>query len=305
MHMVKVPAGKYVVAVSGGVDSMALLSMLIEQGDLDLVVAHVNHGIRADSTDDEELVRLFCMSHNIVFVNKKLNLGSGASEEIARKARYDFLQLCRIKYSADAIITAHHQDDLLETAVINLLRGTGWRGLAPFNQPGILRPLLNMTKKSLIEYAKANHIAWHEDSTNSDQRYLRNYVRLSLIPKAQKENGQWKAELLRLIRKQIDLRRKIEAQIDLLLAEFINLGQNSATIQRHSLIMAPEHVAYELLQAAFRRQLGHSLVKDLADAVIVFAKTALPGKRMPLDAYWQVRATKAELIVEQRPHMIS
>lgn len=303
--MVKVPAGKYVIAVSGGVDSMALLDMLRRQTDLELVAAHVDHGIRGDSGEDEKLVRLFCMSHNILYTTKKLHLGARASEEMARKARYDFLQHCRIVHKADAILTAHHQDDLLETVIINLIRGTGWRGLSPFNQAGILRPLLATTKKSLISYAKKHKIIWHEDSTNIDQRYLRNYVRYNLIPTMQKNEPQWREQLLRLIRKQMRLRRTIEQLLDDCQANFVSQVSRKTIVLRHIIIMLPQPVAYELMQATFRDQLGHSLVRELAEKVILFAKTALSSKRMPLDSNWQVRATKSELIVERRPAMIS
>src|SRR5258708_25376767 len=97
---VKLAAGKYVVAVSGGVDSMVLLDLLRRQPGLDLVVAHVNHGIRTDSGQDEALVRGYCASHNIFMVCKRLQLKPNASEDEARQARYSFLQHSRTKYKA-------------------------------------------------------------------------------------------------------------------------------------------------------------------------------------------------------------
>jgi tRNA(Ile)-lysidine synthase len=305
MRMVKVPAGKYVVAVSGGVDSMALLNMLLDRPDLQLLVAHVNHGIRSDSKRDEALVRLFCMSHNIRFVSKVLNLGANASEETARKARYEFLQHCRKSFKATAIITAHHQDDLLETAVINLLRGTGWRGIAPFGQQNVLRPLVNNTKKTLVKYAKEHSLPWREDSTNANQNYLRNYVRHSLMPAMNKIDRQWGIDLLRLIRKQLILRRKIEAKANSLLQILAQSEPNKLTIRRYFLIMLPHAVAYEIMQTIFRNLLGFSLTHDLAEQALLFAKTALPAKNMPLDSGWQLRVTKSELIVEQRARMLS
>lgn len=284
---------------------MTLLDMLTKQVGLDLIVAHVNHGIRSDSSEDEKLVRLFCMSHNIKLVFKKLHLGDKTSEEIARKARYKFLQLCRIKYKADAIVTAHHRDDLVETVIINLLRGTGWRGLAPFNQAGILRPLINTTKKSLISYAKKHNISWREDSTNNDQKYLRNLVRHSLIPKMQKIDRQWQSELLRQIRKQIRLRRKIETQLNVLLTSFARQELDQLVVSRYSIIALPQPVDYEFMQQIFRLQLGNSLVRELAEKAVMFAKDALPAKRLPLNATWQLRVTKTELIVEQYMPVVS
>jgi tRNA(Ile)-lysidine synthetase-like protein len=301
MVSVKLPKGKYVLAVSGGVDSMVLLDILRRQKDVELVVAHADHGIRSDSKEDKKLIHHYTTSHNIKLVSKRLNLGEGTSEEKARDARYGFLRHCRTRFKADYIVTAQHQDDLLETAVINLLRGTGWRGLAPFVMTNdVLRPLADYKKSQLLAYAKANNLQWREDSTNSDQNYLRNYVRLSLLPRLVKDDKQFKSKLLRLIRKQQLLRRKIENQLDELVAH----GSNS-TCDRHALIMAPPEVAYEFLQHICKRATGASLTSPLATSALLFAKTAKPGKTMPLSADWQVRVTVRQLIVEPRPVMLS
>jgi tRNA(Ile)-lysidine synthase len=304
MRLVNIPAGKYIVAVSGGVDSMAMLDMLRRQSELELVVVHVNHGMRDDAGEDEKTTRLFCMSHNISFISKKLHLGKNASEERARKARYDVLQHCRITEKAFAILTAHHQDDLVETALINLLRGTGWRGLAPFTQPSVTRPLLNMTKQELVEYAKKQHVPWRDDPTNSQQQYLRNYVRLSLVPRLTKQSKTWRSELLRLIRNQQQLRRTIEGELNKLICQESEMASKTAVIARYSLIMLPHSVAYELLQAIFRKIVGNSLQRQQAESVLLFAKVALPGKQMPLGA-WRVRVTKRDFIVESSAAVVS
>src|SRR2546428_6703449 len=111
---VSLPAGKYIAAVSGGVDSMVLLDMLRRLPEHDLVVAHVNHGLRNDADDDEKLVAHYSMSHNIRFVSTHLQL-KGTSEDEARRARFRFLRRCCKKFNAQAILLAHHQDDVIET----------------------------------------------------------------------------------------------------------------------------------------------------------------------------------------------
>src|SRR5260221_102633 len=121
--------GKYIVAVSGGVDSMALLDMLVVLPGLELVVAHFERGIRADSDQDRQLVAATAARYGLPFVFMRGNLGAGVSEAAARTARYAFLGRVRGAHNAGAIITAHHQDDVIETALINLVRGTGSRGL--------------------------------------------------------------------------------------------------------------------------------------------------------------------------------
>src|SRR5689334_5856697 len=113
---VSLSPGSYVVAVSGGVDSMTLLDLLRQQPHLKLVVAHFDHGIRPDSYVDRQLIQDVTKRHNVPFVFDTASLGSGASEATARQARYNFLRRVHNATGAKAIVTAHHQDDLLETA---------------------------------------------------------------------------------------------------------------------------------------------------------------------------------------------
>ena len=112
--------GTYVVAVSGGVDSMVLLDLLAKQPDIKLIVAHYDHGIRSDSKLDRELVASSAKKYKIPFVYESGNLGPGTSENQARIARYNFLRKVQKESKADAIVTAHHQDDALETAILNI-----------------------------------------------------------------------------------------------------------------------------------------------------------------------------------------
>src|SRR4051794_16456164 len=122
--------GKYVVAVSGGVDSVGLLDLLRMDPGVKLTVSHFDHGIRDDSHLDRAHVQALARRYQLPFVYDKGALGPGASEAEARTARYQFLDNVKTKTGAHAIVTAHHQDDVLETAIINLLRGTGRKGLS-------------------------------------------------------------------------------------------------------------------------------------------------------------------------------
>ncbi len=166
---------RYVVAVSGGVDSIVLLDMLSRMDDVELVVAHFDHGIRADSAHDAQFVKELAQKYGHAYESTREELGAGASEEVARTHRYRFLHTVAKKHNAQ-VVTAHHTDDLVETIAINVIRGTGWRGLAVFNAP-VVRPLLLSTKADILKYAHDNNLPWREDSTNSDTTYLRNAVR--------------------------------------------------------------------------------------------------------------------------------
>src|SRR5262249_18822874 len=153
-----------VVAVSGGVDSMTLLDVLAKQPDLRLVVAHFDHGIRADSEQDRQLVQAAAERYGLPFVFDMGHLGPATSEAKARRARYDFLRRVQRSSGARAVVTAHHQDDVLETAMLNLLRGTGRRGLTSLNsRPGLERPLLDTPKWKIKDHALSARLNWRED----------------------------------------------------------------------------------------------------------------------------------------------
>ncbi len=193
---IDLPGGRYVVAVSGGVDSVVLLDLLAKQNDnpqkdpnyqlpttnYQLTVAHFDHGIRSDSAEDRQFVQKLAKRYGLPFVYDRAELGAGASEAAARKARYDFLAKVKKAVSADAIITAHHEDDVLETIIINWMRGTKSRGLSSLRSGTLVRrPLLGMTKKQIRSYARSQKLQWREDSTNADETYLRNYIRKHVV----------------------------------------------------------------------------------------------------------------------------
>lgn len=306
--MNRLQPGRYIVAVSGGVDSMVLLDMLRGQNGLNLIVAHADHGMRPDSPLDSALVAEYCRKHAITFVQKCLRLPPNASEDVARKARWLFLRQCSKKYKAQAILAAHHQDDLVETALLAIIRGTGWRGLAPFMPtPGIVRPLLNLTKNDIIRYARKHAVPWREDPTNTQEKYARNYIRHTLIPTLDQKSLHWRVTFLQQIRKQQQFRLIIEQNLDTWLAKNVQLllSSQAAICPRYALIMLPRTVAYECLQQILRAATGKSLQRPLAETALLFVKTAKPRKILQLSKNWQLRAESANVVVEPRQDVVS
>ena len=278
---------------------MVLLDLLRRQPGLELIVAHLDHGIRTDSNLDREVVQRVAMSHNLRFESKVLALGSNTNEETARKARYDFLQEVCKKYNTSVIITAHHQDDLLETAVINLLRGTGRLGLTSLaSTADINRPLLGISKAEIVAYAMKHNIKWQEDSTNQDQTYLRNYVRHSVLSKLNPNN---RKSLLSIIVRQSLLNAEINFRLSNLFAENQLPVEPTTPLPRYQLIMAPAEVAYELLQYIIKKNTGQTVEAHLAYKLLHFVKTAKPGKNFMLNNAWQIKTHgTSEVIVEAR-----
>ena len=181
----------FLIAVSGGVDSMVLAS-LFKKNNLKFSVAHCNFKLRADESDkDEQFVsdwsaennqKYFNVSFNTVVYCKNNKVGT---QEGARNLRYKWFYDLKEIYGFDFIVTAHNLNDKIETYLINSMRGTGLSGLVgiPEKTDKLYRPLLDISKKEISEYAIINNIEFREDSSNSSNDYLRNTIRNSIIPK--------------------------------------------------------------------------------------------------------------------------
>jgi len=235
-----VPPGKYVLAVSGGVDSMVLLDVLSERSDLCLVVAHFDHGIRPESYLDEELIRKVAGQKGLSLEVGHGGLDSNASEDKARQARYEFLNKFKKSYGAQAIITAHHQDDLIETAFWNLIRGTNRQGLTAINNSLILRPMLSISKKAILDYAEKKQLEWIEDNTNNKDTYLRNYLRRNILKDLKSSDRQL---MLKNLEKVAYINRELNERI----ATLSHSLEKNAVIDREKFTLLPSEVAHEVM----------------------------------------------------------
>jgi len=182
---------RVVVAVSGGLDSVVLLHLMVEESGLplkNLVAAHLDHGIREDSSADYDFVEEFADGLGVKFVGKKVSIASdeGNLEAMARAERYGFLEDVRLSQNCDYIVTAHHKDDQAETVFMNFIKGAfvrGMRGISNFDPDRkLVRPLLDLVKKDLLKYAEENNLDFRDDSTNFDPSYDRNFLRLKVFP---------------------------------------------------------------------------------------------------------------------------
>ena len=212
---------KILLTVSGGVDSMVMMSLFVRSG-YNVGVAHCNFCLRgAESDEDEVLVAEEAKKYGIVCYNRRFDtLGemerTGESMEMAaRRLRYAwFYSLCD-EYGYTVISVAHHMDDSIETFFINLLRGTGLRGLTGISQQmgKVVRPLMFASRKEITEYALANHIPYREDSSNRSTKYLRNKIRLGLLPMIREINPKFTALMRGNLYRLNDAQRFIESAI--------------------------------------------------------------------------------------------
>lgn len=183
---------RIVVGCSTGPDSMALVDMLLKiknKYNLSLIIAHVNHNVREESYEEAEYLKKYCEDNNLIFESMIIEqYGDDNFHNEARNIRYNFFENLVNKYEADYLMTAHHGDDLTETVLMRLVRGSnlsgygGFRSIIDMDGYKIVRPLIYYTKKELEEYDLENDVKYYIDSSNDKDKYTRNRYRKYILP---------------------------------------------------------------------------------------------------------------------------
>lgn len=252
---------RILLTVSGGVDSMVMLSLFTEAG-YRIGVAHCNFQLRGtESEEDEELVAAEAARLGVPFYNRRfeteqeMELTGESMEMAARRLRYAwFHELCETEgYSAIAV--AHHADDSVETFFINLLRGTGLRGLTGIStQVGrIVRPLMFATRKEILEYAVQHKIPYREDSSNRSVKYLRNKIRLGLVPRIREINPKFTSLMRRNISRLTDAQQFITQSVARIREVAVEQcdGIDTIYLDRIDATLPRNFVLYEMLNSAY------------------------------------------------------
>ena len=186
-----------VVGVSAGPDSMALLHYLIKNSNFNIICAHVNHNVRKESKYEELYLQKFCKENNITFEVIHLdNYTENNFEAEARRKRYNFYEKILNKYNSKYLFLAHHGDDLIETVLMKIARGSNLEGYAGIkeisfykNKFYIIRPLIIYDKNTIIKYLKENKIKYYIDKSNKSSKYTRNRYRKKILPMLKKEDN--------------------------------------------------------------------------------------------------------------------
>ncbi len=286
---------KIILAVSGGVDSIVMLDMICrskQYSSHDIIVAHFDHGMRENSAEDAEFVRRKAEEYSVKFYLGHGELGEETSEARARTVRYNFL------HSIDpfaTIFTAHHLDDLVETVVINLSRGTGWRGLAVLDMPSIRRPFLEtemfyepLDKAAILEYAAKRQLSFREDQSNSSDEYLRNRIRhqMNNFPM----DFEQKMQIYDLWQNQ----KQLKSEIDQLVVSLLP-GKNQSW-QRAWFKDLDVNVALELLRAG-TLQAGVSATRPQLEGFRQAILSYAPGKHFNLPGDRLVKLNKSDFML--------
>ncbi len=284
------------VAVSGGLDSV-VLTHLLQQAGYDFAMAHCNFKLRGtESDEDETFVRNLADSMSKAcyvraFDTKKHASDLGISTQMAaRELRYKWFNSLKEEHGFDYLLTAHHQNDVLETAIFNFIKGTGAAGLRgiKLKNDATLRPLLCFTRNELEQYAQDNKLSWREDSSNATTDYHRNFIRKKIVPLMEEVNPN-------LISTYFNTRRRMLAIEELLQAEVMQL-KKAIKIKGYDHYLKANIVEKANLAVleAFLNDYGFNL--DQAQTVVDLVKGKMVGKII-LSATHQLNIDRDQILI--------
>lgn len=219
-----------VVACSGGPDSMCLLHVLNslkQEFNLKIICAHVNHGLRKESEQEAKFVKEYCKKNSIIFEYTAIKgyRNNKFSEQEARNKRYQFFEEIIYRYNAQFLMTAHHGDDLVETILMRIVRGSNLKGYAGITRISenpkykIVRPLLNINKEDILKYLEKNNVSYVIDNSNQDEKYTRNRFRKHTLPELKKEDENVHLKFLKYSKELEDTQKYINKQIKQIINE--------------------------------------------------------------------------------------
>lgn len=273
---------RILLAVSGGVDSMVMLSLFAQSG-YNVGVAHCNFQLRgAEADEDDIMVEKVAKAYGVPHYGIRFDTTgemerTGESVQIAaRRLRYEWFARLSREHGYSHIAIAHHADDSIETFFINLFRGTGLRGLTGINivNGNIIRPLLFASRKDILDYAHANKLSYREDSSNRSTKYLRNKIRLGLIPRIKEISPRFPDVMGVNIQRLTDSQKFISSAVGKL-REVVEEHRDGAVVIDPSKIdpsFPMGFVIYELMSV-------YGFKGDVVDALCGSLRTGQSGKR--------------------------
>lgn len=245
---------RYLLAVSGGADSMVLASLFQGLG-LTYQVAHINYKLRGEDSDlDQKTVQEFCEKNHIHFhlyeVSENDKKPENSIQLWARELRYRFFREIQEQEKLEFLVTAHHLNDQLETFIINLSKASGISGLSgiPAGSNKTLRPLLDFSKKEIYAYAEENHIGFREDLSNKKSDYLRNKIRNEIIPKLLETNDHFLENFRKSSSYLNQTREFVSQQIDAIEHQLTIPNNDYIILSRDRLSLESDFVKFEILK---------------------------------------------------------
>ena len=306
------PEGEAVLlAVSGGVDSMCMADLF--SGSVlrpRFSVAHCNFHLRGEESDgDEALVRKWCEERGIIFLKKDFDtLGYAASKGIsvemaARELRYGwFAEVCRERGFA-ALAVAHNANDNAETMILNMLRGTGVKGMTgmrristlPSSDAALIRPLLGFPRRDIHQYAVSHRLEWREDCTNADSAYKRNLIRNEVFPLFERLNPSFLSTLNEDMERFSQVQSAADEYFAVVSAVVARYGEDGLPVIDHQALVLKknwEYVLYRLLEPfGFTSSVVSDLAASLRRGGTVSGRTFVANEYIAVTSAREIRVT--------------
>ena len=307
INMINNIQDKYiVVGVSSGPDSMALLHMLKNNTNKEIICTHINHNIRKSSDLEEAYLKDYCKNHNIIFETTKIDKYTEANfENEARTKRYQFYEKILTKYHSHYLFLAHHGDDLIETVMMKIIRGSnleGYAGIKTYSKLTnytIIRPLLSFTKEELINYNKKHKIKYYIDNTNYNEEYTRNRYRKNILPILKKEDNNVHLKFL----KYSNTLQEYYNYVEEITKEKIKIKYNNNTIninkfnKEHNFIK--KNIIFYILSNIYNNK--SNIIKDKhIDSIIKLTNSHKPNQIISLPNNYQARKSYDFIYIEKK-----
>ena len=293
---------KVIVGLSGGMDSMVLLDILMLLG-YRCMAAHCNFHLRGEESNrDETFVKKWCKSIDIPYTSINFDTNQYAVdrkisiEMAARELRYNWFETLRKHYQADYIAVAHHKDDSVETVLLNLIRGTGIKGLTGISAKNgyVVRPLLCISRSEIENYISERDIPYVTDSTNNEDLYLRNSLRLNVIPLLETLNPSVKETIYRTSRNVTEAEKVYSESIQRSIKEVFN--NNKIDINKLRQTASPRSVLFELLAPY---NFTPSTIEDISESI-----DSISGKIFFSDISANLNQKKYRLIKDRNSFLL-
>ena len=261
-----------VVGCSAGPDSMALLHYLKNNTNNPIICAHINHNIRKESKEEEKYLKNYCKKENIIFETitiekyKEKNL-----ENEARTLRYKFYEKILEKYHTPYLFLAHHGDDLIETILMKIARGSNLEGYAGIKEIAkkenyyIIRPFLEYTKLDLINYNNQHNITYYLDKTNEDTTYTRNRYRKNILPLLKEENSNIHKQYLKYSKTLLEYQTYIEEEISTHLPKIFSNDTIELTELKKIHPFLQKNIIYKILNTYYQNEPNLIKEKNMQD----------------------------------------